>query len=90
MVKCAVDMVKLIIAFLYVVASYSKHKRWILRGGGLMTKSDLFQFVWKCRDIINSLRPMENTGTLPLTPFAIMSQNVNRIAADAELTYLKT
>lgn len=55
-----------------------------------MTKSDLFQFVCKCRDIINRLRPMENTGTLPLTPFAIMSQNVYRIAADTELTYLKT
>lgn len=55
-----------------------------------MTKSDLFQFVCKCRDITNRLRPMENTGTLPLTPFAIMSQNVYRIAADAELTYLKT
>lgn len=55
-----------------------------------MTKSDLFQLICKCRDITNRLRPMENTATLPLTPFAIMSHNVNRIATDAELTYLKT
>lgn len=59
-------------------------------GGGLMTKSDLFEFVCKCRDITNRLRPMENTATLPLTPYAIMSHNVYRIATDAELTYLKT
>lgn len=75
----------------FTLSHHIQNIKWILGGGGgLMTKSDLFQFVCKCRDIINRLRPMENTGTLPLTPFAIMSQNVYRIAADAELTYLKT
>lgn len=45
-------------------------------------------FVRECRYIKNRLRPRENT--LTLTPFAMMSQNVNRIAEDVEFTYRKT